>query len=153
MDNTTTSPPTVEDTTTDHTSDLAEIERLITDIETGFNTNDADLAVEHFTQNATAVSVAGVLVTGRDALTEVHRSQFAGPLSDQHARYALGDIAFLRPDVAVAHKLAWATDAEGELVDVDHAMIAVYVFVREDGRWWVAARQNTLVPSAAAPPR
>ena len=32
-------------------------------------------------------------------------------------------------------------------LDVGHAMIALYVFVKEDGDWWVAARQNTLVPS------
>jgi uncharacterized protein (TIGR02246 family) len=54
-------------------------------------------------------------------------------------------VKFLRPDVAVAHKRATATTQDGEPLDVGHAMIALYVLVREDGRWWVAARQNTLV--------
>ena len=152
MDPTTTSSPTVEDTTTDHGRDIAEIEQVIADIETGFNTNDADLSVEHFTQNATAVSVAGVHLSGRAALIDAHRSLLAGALRDQYARYAVSDVVFLRPDVAVAHKVAWATDADGELLDVGHAMIALYVLVNEDGRWWVAARQNTLVPPATAPP-
>jgi hypothetical protein len=30
-------------------------------------------------------------------------------------------------------------------VDEQHAMIALYVFVKRGGRWMIAARQNTLV--------
>jgi uncharacterized protein (TIGR02246 family) len=129
----------------DHSADVAAIGRVITDIETGFNTNDAERSVAHFTDDATAVSVAGTLVAGRDALLDAHRAGFAGPLRDQRARYELGEITFLRPDVAVAHKRAWAIDDAGEPLDVGHAMIALYVFVRDGGRWRVAARQNTLV--------
>jgi hypothetical protein len=54
-------------------------------------------------------------------------------------------VVFVRPDVALAHKHAWAIDAAGERVDVGHAMSALYVLVREGGRWWVVSRQNTLV--------
>jgi hypothetical protein len=36
---------------------------------------------------------------------------------------------------------------DGEPKVAGHSMIALYVFVREDGRWWIAARQNTLVAS------
>ena len=133
---------------TDHERDRAAIARVIADIETGFNTNDAELSVAQFTADASAVSVAGVLASGRDALLEAHRAGFAGPLRDQHARYELDDVVFLAPGVAVAHKRAWATTPEGEPLDVGHAMIALYVFVLDDGRWRVAARQNTLVPEA-----
>lgn len=101
--------------------------------------------MEHFTQNASAVNVAGLQLDGRDALLDANRRGLAGPLRDEHARYQVRDITFLRPDVAVAHKRAWATDPDGEPIAVGHAMVAVYVLVREDGRWWVAARQNTLV--------
>jgi uncharacterized protein (TIGR02246 family) len=127
--------------------DVAAIERVIADIEKGFNTNDPELSVEHFTDDASAVSVGGALASGRDALLEAHRAGFAGPLRDQYARYELDDVVFLRPDVAVAHKRARATDAGGEPIDVGHAMIALYVFVKDDGRWRVVARQNTLVQS------
>ena len=57
-------------------------------------------------------------------------------------------MVFVRPDVAVAHKRARATTADGEPIDTDQSMIALYVFVKEDGRWWVAARQNTMVASS-----
>jgi uncharacterized protein (TIGR02246 family) len=126
-------------------ADVAAIERVIADIEVGFNTKDPELSVAHFAPDATAVSVDGTLIAGREALLAAHRAAYAGPLRDQYARYELADVAFPRPDVAVAHKRARATTSAGEPLDVGHAMIALYVFVREDGRWLVAARQNTVV--------
>ena len=129
----------------DHADDIAAIRAVIADIEAGFNTKDAERSVAHFADDATAVSVGGNLVAGRNALLEAHRSGYAGPLRDQYARYELGEITFLRPDVAVAHKRARAIDADGNPLELDHTMIALYVFVRDDGSWRVAARQNTLV--------
>ena len=138
-------PPTVEDTTVDHEQDVAAITQVIADIETGFNTNDPDLSVAHFPHNASAVNVAGLQLDGRDALLDAHRRELAGPLRDEHARYEVRDVTFLRPDVALAHKRARAVDADGEPIDVGHEMVALYVLVKEDGHWWVAARHNTLV--------
>lgn len=140
-------PPVVADDTTDHERDVEALERIVADVESGFNDNDPDLSVEHFARNASAVSALGTLLSGRDALLEANRRGLSGPLRDERARYEVGEVVFLRPDVAVAHKRAWAVTAEGELIDVDHSMIALYVFVKEGGRWWVAARQNTLVTS------
>jgi uncharacterized protein (TIGR02246 family) len=137
-------PPTIEDATRDHSDDIVAIEQLIADIETGFNSNDPDRSVAHFARNASAVDVAGRLVSGRDALLDANRD---GRLADQHARYEVADVVFPRPDVAIAHKRARATDSEGEAIDVGHAMIALYVLVRQDDRWWVVARQDTIVAS------
>jgi uncharacterized protein (TIGR02246 family) len=126
-------------------ADVAAIERVIADIEAGFNGKDPELSVAHFAPDATAVSVTGAMIAGREALLEAHRAGYAGPLRDQYARYELADVTFPRPDVAIAHKRARATSPDGEPTDVGHAMIALYVLVREDGRWLVAARQNTVV--------
>jgi hypothetical protein len=52
----------------------------------------------------------------------------------------------VRPDVALVRKLARAIDAEGEPIDLDHTMCALYALTREQGRWWIVARQNTLIP-------
>ena len=117
---------------------------VIADVEAGSNDNDPELSVEHFTPDATAVNVMGALVRGRDALLEANRRGLAGPLKDERARYELRDIAFVGPDVALAHKTARAVDPDGA-VDEQHAMIALYVFVKREGRWMIAARQNTLV--------
>lgn len=138
-------PPHIEDTSADHAPDVDAIRGVIADVEKGFNDNDAELLVEHFAQNASAVAVSGAQVDGRDAMLTVSRAALAGPLRDEHARYELADVLFVRPDIAVAHKHARAVDAGGDPIDVGHAMSALYVLVRERGRWWVVARQNTLV--------
>ena len=137
--------PHIEDTATDHAADVEEIGRAIADAEKAFNTNDADLLVEHFAGNATAVGVTGAPLAGRAAVLEASRTLFSGPLRDQRARYELADLLFVRPDVALARKHATAIDADGEPLSVGHAMTALYVLVRENGRWWVVSRQNTLV--------
>jgi len=138
--------PVVADTTVDHTDDIAAIEQIIANVETAYNTNDAELMTADFTANAAVVNAVGALMVGKDALLEANRQGLAGFLKDQYVRYEVADIVFLRPDIAIAHKLARATTVEGELIDIDHAMIALYVLVKENGRWWTAARQNTLVP-------
>ncbi|MEV6276495.1 SgcJ/EcaC family oxidoreductase [Nocardia sp. NPDC051832] len=148
MSATTFEAPTVNDTTVDHTADIAAIEQIVRDTETAYNTNDAELLTSPFTANAAVVNAVGVLMTGRDTLLAANRAGLAGFLKNQYARYDVTDITFLRPDVAIAHKVARATTAEGELIDQDPAMIALYVLVKENGKWWTAARQNTLVPQA-----
>jgi uncharacterized protein (TIGR02246 family) len=137
--------PHVEDTGTDHARDVEDIRRVIADAERAFNGNDAELLVEHFARNVTAVGVTGALLDGRAAALAASRALFAGPLAAQHARYELAGVLFVRPDVALARKHATAVDADGTPLSVGHAMTALYVLVRERGRWWVVARQNTLV--------
>jgi uncharacterized protein (TIGR02246 family) len=127
-------------------TDVEEIRRIVADIETGFNTKDAELAVRHFAEGGWSVGVTGVRIAGREALLDAHRSGLAGPLRDQYARYRVGEIAFLRPDVAIAQKYATATDPQGRATELDHTMIALYVLVKDGGRWQVAARQNTMAP-------
>lgn len=147
MTNNFTPAPFIEDTTTDHEHDLVAIKQVITDVETAFNTNDPDLMTAHFSRNASAVNAVGMLISGWDALLDANRNGLAGFLRDEYVRYEVSDIVFLRPDVAIAHKLARAATSDGEPIDVDPAMIALYVLVKEQDRWWVAARQNTLTPS------
>ncbi|MFF2394585.1 SgcJ/EcaC family oxidoreductase [Nocardia sp. NPDC058114] len=141
-------PPVVEDDTVDHTADIAEIRRIITDTQTAYNTNDAELMTAQFTANAVVGNAVGMLISGHDALLDANRRGLAGFLKDEYVRYDVVDVTFLRPDVAIAHKTARATTADGTLIDTEPAMVALYVLVEQNGQWWTAARQNTLVPSA-----
>lgn len=58
--------------------------------------------------------------------------------------YRVPSVTFLTRDVALARKLAWSTEADAS-ADRSPEMVALYGFVRLDERWWIAARQNTLV--------
>ena len=139
-------PPTACDDR-DHRADRAAIAQIISDIETGLNRKNPDLMTRRFAENAIAVGVDGSAVTGRDALRAAHVRGLSGFLRDQYARYEIADLTFLRPDVAILHKHARATDPAGTPRGVGHAMIALYVLTKERDRWWSVARQNTLVPT------
>ncbi|MEU4809577.1 SgcJ/EcaC family oxidoreductase [Nocardia fluminea] len=140
--------PVVDDNTVDHTADIAAIRRIVTDTQTAYNTNDAELMTTQFTANAVVGNAVGKLISGHDALLGANRQGLAGFLKDEYVRYDVVEVTFLRPDVAIAHKTARATTADGTLIDTEPAMVALYVLVKQDGQWWTAARQNTLVPSA-----
>jgi hypothetical protein len=51
------------------------------------------------------------------------------------------------PDVAIAHVRRVALGADGQPIPIDDATVfsemAMYVLVRRDGKWWLAAGQNT----------
>ncbi|CAM2928475.1 SgcJ/EcaC family oxidoreductase [Saccharomonospora xinjiangensis] len=125
--------------------DIAAIRQIIADTETAYNTNDAELMTKHFARNATVVNAMGVTLSGVDEIVESTRQGLAGFLREEHVRYDLLDVLFVRPDVALAYKGARATDAEGNLLDPEHVMKVLYVVVKEDGRWWAVARHHTLV--------
>lgn len=125
--------------------DVEEIKQAIADVERGFNTNDAALMNKHLAPDATVVNVMGIRLVGLEAIMAASETGLAGALRDQYARYEVRDVRFVRPDVALVHKEAFATTKDGEPIDLDHAMNALYVFVKQDGRWSITARQNTLV--------
>jgi uncharacterized protein (TIGR02246 family) len=126
--------------------DIEEIKQVIADVERGFNTNDAALMNKHLAPDAAVVNAMGIRLVGVEEIMKASEAGLAGPLRDQYARYEVRDVRFVRPDVALVHKEAFAITADGTPIDLDHAMNALYVFVKEDGRWLVSARQNTLVP-------
>lgn len=135
----------------DRDADRAAAMAVIADVEAGFNANDPVLATQHFADDAFAVDVRGRENVGIDELRDAHSVGFAGPLADQFARYDVADVRFLGPDVALVRKRATAVDEQGApmVPGSGHAMVAVYVLQRRDARWQIAARQNTLVPSAS----
>ena len=143
-----TTAPVIEDTSVDHTADIAAIEQIIATAQTAFNTKDAELLTADYAENAIVGNAVGVVMHGAAAMREAAYAGFAGFLKDQYAQYDVTGITFIRPDMALAHKAARATTATGELIDADHAMVALYVLVKENGRWWTVARHNTLVPRA-----
>jgi len=121
-----------------------ELRALVRDVEQGFNGNDAQLSTAGFAQDAIAVSLNGTRIDGRGALLEANRLALTGFLRDETAHYELTNVRFLGPDAAIGHKLAWAT-SEARAAGQPPAMIALYVFARRGGRWWIAARQNTAI--------
>ena len=126
-------------------ADVEALRAIIADVQKGFNDNDPELLVEHFIEDGTAVNVMGVLLEGRECMVRTSRELLAGALKDERARYDLRSVTFLTEDVAIAHKTARAVDVDGAEVDDRDTMIALYVFVKREDRWLIAAPQNTLI--------
>jgi len=121
------------------------VEAVIKETESAFNAGDAAALAATFTPEAWSVGVTGQVLHGQDEILEVGRQLFAGALQGQRARYVIDEVRELAPGVAIVRKLAYATDADGNDVDLDHTMVALYVLVEGEDGWRVAARQNTLV--------
>ncbi|MBV9790979.1 MAG: SgcJ/EcaC family oxidoreductase [Chloroflexi bacterium] len=138
--------PNGQQTATAQPQDIAAIKQIIATIETGFNQKDAAACVKHFTQDATVVNVLGIRVSGWSAIHEAHVQGLAGHLRDEYARYDVHDLLFLRPDVAIAQVYGWPITQAGQPIEDGQGMIAMYVMVKAHEQWWIAARQNTLLP-------
>lgn len=69
----------------------------------------------------------------------------AGPRS----RYEKVTVSAPAPDVAVAHVRRTALADDGTPIPIEQptpfSETALYVLVRRDGQWWLAAGQNTIV--------
>lgn len=125
----------------------ATLHRIVADIEQGFNDNDPEALVRHIAADAVIVNPLGTVMRGAEEVeASVRPLLTAGALHRATAHYRLSDISMLAPDVAVAHKSAWATQAEADGGEPPQ-MNALYVFVRRKGTWWIVRRQNTAVGS------
>ncbi|WP_460394471.1 SgcJ/EcaC family oxidoreductase [Actinophytocola sediminis] len=83
------------------------------------------------------VAIEAVVAEVRDAFNASDNGQFA--------RYEVTEVRFLRPDVALGHVTVTAATESGEPLRIDHSMRSLFVLTKEDGRWVVAARQDTIV--------
>ncbi|KEK22889.1 SgcJ/EcaC family oxidoreductase [Bacillus gaemokensis] len=125
--------------------EMKAIKRTITEMETAFNTHDADELDRHFTLNATWVNVLGERLSGWKQINEVHKVILTGPLRNSYACYKVESINFVRSDVAIAHIRQYPTTSEGEIIKDGQGSLAIYVMVKEKETWQLAAGQNTLI--------
>lgn len=130
------------------TADAAALRSIVANVELGFNQNDIELLLQDFAPDARIVNAIGTELVGREQIEASTRAGLSrAHLRDSTAFYRLHGLAMLAPDVAVAHKRAWSTEAAAERGEAPE-MTALYVFTRRERRWWIIRRQNTLVPAA-----
>jgi uncharacterized protein (TIGR02246 family) len=128
-------------------SDEEAIRSVIAEMTDGFNRHDAAAATHMYTPDGDFVSARGDHARGR---AEVER--LLATIFETKAKYATiqtGDFAirFIRPDVAlvyVTNELSGLVTPNGQKLP-PHRELSLRVFVKDNGRWQVAALQNTMV--------
>jgi len=127
------------------------VQGLVAELQAGLDSRDADVYNRHFAADVIWGSPFGATVHGYDRLHAIHiqlkREQRGGPSS----RYEIVAVLSPAPDVALAQVRRVALDPDGQPVTPSADLtgsfseMALYVLVRRDGTWWLAAGQNTPV--------
>lgn len=129
-------------TTTEHEADLAAIAQVVATVEHAMEHEDVDEFVGLYRPDAVATTAHGKVLVGRDAIAEFTRSVLPGSAGEFAAEYGVGHVVFVRPDVAIVKVRQYDPNtADG----VPHEGTPTYVMSKDDGRWRLAATQNTVV--------
>jgi uncharacterized protein (TIGR02246 family) len=127
---------------------------LVVELQQGLDDRDAGVYNRHFAADVLWGSPFGMTVEGYEPLHAIHvrinREQRGGPSS----RYEVATVLSPAPDVIVTQVRRVALGPDGEPAPprapgADPAggfsEMAMYVLVRRDGQWWLAAGQNTVI--------
>ncbi len=123
---------------------IAVAEALASQLQAGLQQADAELYDRSFAADILWGSPYGQTLAGIGPLSDAHRSLMAASVAPP-SRFEVVQAASPAPDVVVAHIRRQAAQADS------FSEIALYVLIRRDSQWWLAAAQNT--PIASPPQR
>jgi uncharacterized protein (TIGR02246 family) len=135
----------------------AAVNEFVSGLQAGHDRRDADLLNRQFASDVIWGSPYGALVEGYEQLHPIHvrfQSREGGPCARYEVRHSLA----IGDDVIIAHiaRLILGPDDQplspSDDGDQPFSELAMYVLVRREGRWWLAAGQNTpMKPGGALP--
>jgi PPOX class F420-dependent enzyme/OxyR family protein/uncharacterized protein (TIGR02246 family) len=136
----------------------AAVEHFVAELQEGFDRQDADISNRHFAADLIWGSPFGATVTGYDDLHAIHARLKERGVGGRATRYEIVQTLAPAPGVAVAHVRRVALDPDGNPAPegdttAGFSEMALYVLVRRDGSWWLAAGQNTPIRLSEAPSR
>jgi uncharacterized protein (TIGR02246 family) len=131
--------------------------RFVAELQQGIDRHDAVLYNRHFAADVAWGGPFGAVVHGYEPLHAIHRRLQAAGAGGPASRYEVVSVLAPTEDVVLAHVARRTLDADGRPLppsadDQPFSEMALYVLVRRDGDWWLAAGQNTPIrPGGAAP--
>ncbi len=126
------------------TQDEQAITEIVHKLEAAWNASDSKTWTGFFTSDATFIHIFGGELNGHEAIETAHRMIFDTIYQGSRNHYTVRGVRFLRPDVALAYVEAHLKFSEaGEPREI-HARPTL-TLVKENGRWLIAAFQNTRI--------
>ncbi|MGH8128535.1 MAG: SgcJ/EcaC family oxidoreductase [Gammaproteobacteria bacterium] len=132
------------------------VAHLVAELQTGWEQHDAEITDGHLAADVAWGNPFGAIVNGYDRLHGIHVKLKEQSKGGSASRFEVERVLVSAPGVTVAHVKRVALKANGQPVepssDTSNAFseMALYVLVRRDGAWWVAAGQNTPVRPGGA---
>ena len=129
---------------------------FVVELQAGWDQHDAEITDRRLAADVAWGSPFGATVHGYDQLHAIHvklKKQSKGGFS---SRFEVERVLVPAPGVAIAHIRRLALQPNGQPVEPGSAPsnkfseMALYVLVRHQGTWWVAAGQNTPIRSGGA---
>jgi uncharacterized protein (TIGR02246 family) len=128
---------------------LAAVESFAAGLQAGHDERDAEILNQQFAADVIWGSPFGALVDGYDQLHPIHVHFQQAASGNPLFRYEVRHVLPVSDDVIVAHIARLALDSGGTPLpptadpDQPFSEMAMYVLVRRDDQWWLAAGQNT----------
>jgi uncharacterized protein (TIGR02246 family) len=121
-------------------AEIEAIERVVAALEHAQQYERPDEFAGLFRPDAIWTTGHGKRLTGRDEIAAFTHQVLPGAMKDATATYEVVHVLFIRPDVAAVKVRQRLVTVEGESEGTP-----LYVMARDDGRWRIAAGQNTEV--------
>ena len=122
------------------------VDRLVAVLQEGHDRADADVFDRQFASDVLWGSPYGATLRGYDVLNPIHHSLKAAGVAPP-SRYHVVQLMSPMPGVAIAHVRRDDLTADK---DKQFSEMALYVLIKRDGQWWLAAGQNTRITERPA---
>jgi uncharacterized protein (TIGR02246 family) len=147
--------PTLSVEGTEAQEAIDAVARLVEELQGGWDQHDADLSNRRLAADVMWGSPFGATVQGYEKLHAIHVRLKQQQRGGSSSRFEIVKILVPTPGVAVAQVRRIALDPDGQPIERSKEIrgsfseMALYVLVRREDAWWVAAGQNTPIRSAA----
>lgn len=135
----------VSDTSKDEAAIRANVGQMVK----GWNLKSGAEFAKPFAEDADYVVINGFHIKGRAAIAEAHQRIFETVRKNSTLFCTVEQIRFLRPDVAVIHARGTLKEAQNDSTRTIDAKMTL-VMTKENGKWEIAAFQNTAIQLFAA---
>lgn len=136
-------------------ADMA-VDQFVSELQQGWDQRDAVVTNRRFAADVAWGSPYGATVHDYDQLHAIHTRLKQQSTGGAASRYEIVRAFAVSDDVVVAQVARRALDPQGHPIesrsDTNGAFseMALYVLVRRDGEWWLAAGQNTPIRPGGA---